>query len=65
MEFFGKVGSGETWYLWSLATYESVLIVQKSVHTKMSGAFRIFSERSIALMLTFASIFSSIYVKDC
>lgn len=29
MEFFGKVGSGETWYLWSLATYESVLIVQK------------------------------------
>ena len=31
----------------------------------MSGAFRIFSERSIALMLTFASIFSSIYVKKC
>ena len=29
MEFFGKVGPGETWYLWSLATYESVLIVQK------------------------------------
>lgn len=74
MEFFGKVGPGETWYLWSLATYESVLIVQKrcahkkvkkSVHTKMSGAFRIFSECSIALMLTFANIFSSIYVKNC